>query len=453
MPIVVLRRLAAGLALALALPSPGPALAETPSRAVDEEAGRPSQHRRSRTSAVVRRQEEEARSNAEEERRKYAVQPETAAVLAEAREHLGADRFREAERALRPLRRAKLSPYESAQLERLHGYIAYGRGDNAVAIDHLSRSLQHDALPASDQADVLFQVAQIQGAEKRWRDVIATLERWFRTVETPNSVGYYLLALARFQLQELDAAVEPARKAIESAGTPQQAWLQLLLAIQISRKDYAAAIPVLVDLISHYPSVAKGYWLQLSALYGVNDEMERALAVMELAYRRGMLTDERDLIRLVQLNLLQGIPLRAAQVLEREMALRRIPESSEAFELLSGSWILAREIPKAEEPLARAAELATKGDLYVRLAQVHMMQEEWSEAAGALRKALDKGGLADPSNAELLLGIAYYNEREFQEARAWFARAQDSDSLRAQAETWIEHIDREMQRSREEAAS
>jgi tetratricopeptide (TPR) repeat protein len=443
------RRVLIGFALAagLVLPPLGPALAETQKQdsAVPAEEGRHSAgRRRGRTSARVRKQEEEARRKAEEEQKRYAVQPETAEVFAEAREHLGADRYKEAERALRKLRRASLSPYESAQAQRLHGYIAYGKQDNAAAIEHLSKALAQNGLPASDQADVLFQVAQIQGAEKRWHDVVATLQAWFETVEQPNSVGYYLMALAYFQLQELDAALVPAKQAVELAATPQQAWLQLLLAIHLTKKDWAGATPVLVDLISHYPNVGKGYWLQLSALYGVNEDMQRALATMELAYRKGILTEDRDLVRLVQLNLLRGIPHRAAQILEQEMAARRIQENAEAFELLSGSWILAREIPKAEAPLARAAELAPKGDLYVRLAQVHMMQEEWSDAAGALRKALDKGGLADPANAQLLLGISYYNERELAEARNWFARAQQSVATREQAETWLEHIDREM---------
>jgi tetratricopeptide (TPR) repeat protein len=448
------QRLASVIALAAALApaSLAPARAETPRQqtaAVAEHGERARPSRRSRMSAKERRQEEEARRLAEEERKKYAVQPETAEVFAEAREELAADRFREAERALRKLRRAKLSPYESAQLHRLHGYIAYGQNENAAAIEHLGKALAGDALPPADQADVLFQVAQIQGVEKRWRDGIATLDRWFQVVETPNSVGYYLKALAHFQLQELDAAVEPARQAIALGGAkPQQAWLQLLLAIQLSRKDYAAATPVLVEMISHYPESAKGYWLQLSALYGVTDDMERALAVMEIAYRKGIVTEHADLVRLVQLNLLRGIPRRAAEILEREMFDRRIQENPESFELLAGSWILAREIPKAVEPLARAAELAPKGDLYVRLAQIHMMQESWGQATEALQAALAKGGLADPANAELLLGISCYNERRLHEARSWFSRAQQSVAVRNQAATWIEHVDRALEQER-----
>jgi tetratricopeptide (TPR) repeat protein len=144
------------------------------------------------------------------------------------------------------------------------------------------------------------------------------------------------------------------------------------------------------------------------------------------------------------------IPERAAGILEKELAAGRIDEDAEALELLSTSWIMAREAPKAEEALARAAELSPHGNLYVRLAQVHLVQEEWDLAAAALRKALDKGGLA-PGSAELLLGITYYSDHKLHEARSWFARAQQSGATREQANTWLEHVDREIQAERGDA--
>ncbi len=455
------RRSAAGLMLAFAalLARPVSAAAETEpaqparaSKATTAQGETPTAEKTAEKRPKTKREEREERERAEEERKKYALQPRTAKVFADVREHLQADRYEKAQAALDRLSRAKLTPFEQAQAHRLQGYIAYGRQDNAGAIDAMSKALAVEALPSEDQADVLFQVAQIQGTEKRWKDAITTLKAWFGTVEKPNSAGYYLLALAHHQLQDFDAAVEPARRAVDLAETPQQAWLQLLLAIELTRKDYPAAIPVVEKLISHHPGVGKGYWLQLSALHGTTGDNAKALAVMELAHRKGILSDDRDLIRLVQLNLLQGIPLRAAAVLEKEIAAKRIQENAESYELLAGSWILAREIPRAEAPLARAAELARKGDLYVRLAQVHMMQEEWTEAARALQSALDKGGLADPANAELLLGISYYNEKQLPEARSWFARAQKSNSTRQQARSWLEHVERELATRRSQTA-
>jgi tetratricopeptide (TPR) repeat protein len=420
----------------LALQPPLPALAE---QGADGGAAEGKQGEEPRIEKVKK-----SRKQLREERRKYVVKPKTARIFEQAREHLGASRPDEAKAALDELQPGKLTPYERAQAQRLYGYTAYDEGRNAAAIEHLQKALAEDVLPAEDRADVLFQVAQIQAVERRWKDAIAALEAWFQSVERPNSVGYYLMALAHFQLEDLDAALLPAKKAVEIAKKPQQAWLQLLLAIHLSRKDYAAATPVAVELVELYPNVGKAYWLQLSALHGVMGDGERSLGVLELAYRKGILTEDRDLRRLVQLTLLRGLPYRAAQILQKELAEEALAEDAEAMELLGMSWILAREVPRAEAPLTRAAELATKGNVYLRLAQLHLMQERWEAAADALRNALAKGGLDDPASAQLLLGVACYNERKLEEARAWFARAHQSGGVRKQAETWIEQVDREL---------
>jgi tetratricopeptide (TPR) repeat protein len=142
------------------------------------------------------------------------------------------------------------------------------------------------------------------------------------------------------------------------------------------------------------------------------------------------------------------MPYRAAQLFEKELAEKRLEDDAEALELLSISWILAREPSNALQPLSRAAELAATGELYVHLAQIHLLEEEWEEAVTALRKALAKGGLADPGTAQLMLGIAYYNERQLKEARTWFAQAQRSGATRGQAELWLEHVDREIEARR-----
>ncbi len=380
------------------------------------------------------------------------MKPRTARIFGRVRDGLQAQQYAEAKRELERLHVEKLNRYERAQRLRLHGTIAYGQENNAAAIDYLNQSLAEQGLPSADQADTLFQVAQIQAVEKRWQDVIATLESWFRTVERPNSVGYFLMALSQFQLGNVDAALLPAKKAVEIAKQPQQTWLQLLLALHLTKKDYASAAPVVEQMIALYPNSGKDTWLQLSALYGATDDPARALGVLELAHRRGLLTEDRDLRRLLQLMLARGIPNRAAEIFERELAAKRIQEDSESLELLSASWILAREIPKADAPLARAAELAADGDLWVRAGQIHMLQEEWAEAASSLRKALDKGGLENAGNVQLLLGIAYYNAQKLQEARNCFAIAQRSDKTREQAQTWIEHIDRELGAGRETAS-
>lgn len=433
------------LALWLAAP-PLRAEEETAQPAADQADAKKEPEKPRRWSGSSRRAKEKQKSE-EEAGPKRDIRPREAKILIEARELLSNERYDESEAVLGKLRLKSLKPYELALTHRIYAYIAYGREDGEKALEHMQAALDvPEGLPQEDRADVLFQVAQLHGARQRWKEVIASLESWFQTIEKPNSLGYYLLAMAHYQLEDYDKALPPAQKAVEIAETPQQSWLQLLLAIHLTKKQYAEATPVLLELITRYPNSGKNYWLQLSSLYGVQEKSDRALVALELAYRRGLLTEDRDLRRLAQLLLYNEIPIRAAQIIEKGVEEKRIKEDAEIYEMLSNSFILAREVRRAEPPLARAAELSANGKLYVRLAQVRLLQENWNDAATALRQALAKGGLEDTQGSvQLLLGITYYNKNELQEARNWFARAQQFGATKQQAQTWLEHIDREIE--------
>jgi tetratricopeptide (TPR) repeat protein len=424
------------------------ALADPPGAAAPAEAkqGSPATavetpHRRWRP-PVRQEQEEDPAARAR------VVAPRTARYFNKARELLLAEQYDEAREMLSRLHPRRLNPYERALLSRLQAYVAYGKGEHDTAATLLQAALAENSLSSTDVSDVLFQIAQIQGLQQKWPEALETLQAWFQTTPTPGSAAYFQLGLAYFQMQDLDAAVGPAQKAVELAQVPQQSWLQLLLAIQLTRQDYAAATPVLVELITLYPEVGASYWLQLSALYGVQKDVPRALAVLEIARRRGIVTEDRDLRRLAQLSQSEGMPLRAVRVLEEALAQEQVQPDAAVYELLGNSWILARDPQRAEEPLAKAAELSPEGDLYVRLAQVMLQNGQWEQAAGALHSAVVKGGLDDPSNAELLLGIAYYNADHLPEARTWFTRARQGHKTRASADAWLEHIDRELQTNR-----
>jgi Tfp pilus assembly protein PilF len=416
------------LALSLALP----AASQTDSKpAAEEAAAQPAEP------AKQKKQDEKAWG------RTYSIDERTGKRLIEAREHLMAERYIEAEAALGKLRLRSLNPLERAQTYRIYAFVAYGRDDFDRARDFLQKMIAEEVLSSADEADVRFMIAQLFLQQERWAEAAESFERWFAMVESPNSGAYYLLALTYYQLEDLDAAVVPAQQAVDIAEKPQEGWLQLLLALRLTRKEYAAALPLLEELIERYSK--KIYWIQLSTLHGALGNYEEALVPLQLAYTQELLTEQAELRRLAELLLFLDLPYRAARVIEQGLEEERIEADAKDYELLSNSWIAAREYEKAVEPLARAAERSEGGDLYVRLAQVHIQREKWSEAAAALRLAIEKGGLANTGDAQLLMGIAYYSQKRPQQALTWFSRARKHEETRDEAQTWLNYIRRELQ--------
>jgi tetratricopeptide (TPR) repeat protein len=240
---------------------------------------------------------------------------------------------------------------------------------------------------------------------------------------------------------DLDAAIEKTREAIALSDEPRENWIRMLYGLYTEKQDFEKATPVLEELLLRFPK--KEYWVQLALIYGAREDYEVSLAVQQIAYAQGFLTGDRELRRLARSYLYHDLPYPAAQVMARGLEEGRIDADSDAYLLLANSWIAAREFDRSLPPLKKAAELADDGNLYVRLGQVQMQREEWSEAARMLRKALDKGDLGDPGNAALLLGIALYNDSKEEEARRYFARAREFEDTRAEADRWISHLARE----------
>ena len=335
----------------------------------------------------------------------------------------------------------RLNPYERALVYRMLAHIAYGANELDGAIEYFVKCLEEEMLSIRAEAKMRYNIAQLYAQLHQWQEAIDWLNNWLLYTEKPDPGGFYLMGIAYFQLEDFDAAIIQTTKAVRFRPNPQESWIRLLAALYAQNEDYKNAAPVLEELVLRFPK--KAYWVQLSLIYGAHENYRRSLSVQQVAYAQGFLTEDNELRRLARSYLYHELPYPAAQVLEKALEDGTIEPDSEAFELLANSWIAAREYQRSLDPLRSAAKLSEDGNLYVRLGQVHMQSESWSEASALLEKALEKGGLKDLGNAELLLGIAYYNGAQVARARSSFLRARKHDSTRKAASRWITHLDTE----------
>jgi tetratricopeptide (TPR) repeat protein len=373
----------------------------------------------------------------------YTVDPRTGKKLTQAIELLQAEDYAGAAKILKSFNLNRLNDYERALVQQTLGYVAASPEDFAEAAERFSAALELESLPEGAQVSTRFNLAQIYMMLERWDDAIATFNKWFQEVETPNSLGYYMLAVAYYQSGDLDKAFAPATKSVEMATTPKEAWIRLLLALYMEKKQYREALPLVERLVSLYPK--KPYWMQLSAIYAELGEDSKALASQQLAYQEGFLTEDKELRRLAQMYLFHDLPFWAATVLDRAIEEEKVESDTKALELLGNSWLAAREYDRALAPLERAAEVSEDGELFLRLGRVYIQREEWEKAAESLNRALEKGNLEEVGNVHLLLGIAVYNQKRLDRARRSFVRALDFEESNKNAEQWLRVIDREME--------
>jgi tetratricopeptide (TPR) repeat protein len=368
------------------------------------------------------------------------IDPMTGRVLTEAIEFFNAENYAAAKESISGLNFEKLSPYERGRVEQLLSGIAFAEEDYPKARDHLQAALASGGLNEQEILNARYQIAQLYIAEENWKEGAAALEEWFKVAPNPNSQAYYLLAIAYYSQDDFDRALPPAQKAVEIAEQPQESWIQLVVALLLQNEDYADAVPWLERLVAMAPE-KKSHWMSLSSVYQQLEEYSKALAVTQVAYSAGLLSDDTEIRRLADLLMYNEIPYRCAQILEKGIADKVVEVNAALYEKLANCWVAAQEFDKSVAPLESAAQLAENGDGFVRLGQVHIQREDWPAAVSALQRALDKGRVKDAGEVQLFMGIALFNQEKYREARDWFVRAANVERHRQMARGYLQLID------------
>lgn len=375
--------------------------------------------------------------------------------LSEAQQAAEAENIAEAKRLVIDLRDdTDLTSYERAQVFNFLAYIHYNESDYPRAIAAYEEVLAQEDLPEAMRTQTLYSVAQLHFVDENYTQAERYLRRWMEIVPNPKSDAYMLLGQAIYAQERYQAALEPIRTGIQmarDAGEPvKEQWLQLLLAIHHELDNPQRMAEILEELILKFPK--KSYWIQLSGIYGTLDQPEKRLIVLELAHKQGMLEREQEYLNLAQLSMQQDMPYQGAKILEEGMERGIVPRDVDNMRLLAQAYMMAQEEERAIPPLKLAAEGSDDGDLYLRLANAYMNQNEYaaSEQAAeqALAKRTDRGG-----DAWFLIGMARFNQEKLDGAAEAFRRAsRDDDNARA-ASQWLTYIEKEKERRDQLAAA
>jgi len=304
----------------------------------------------------------------------------------------------------------------------------------------LEKSLATNALTEIQHQEALFNLGQLYMATKRYQKAVDTLTPWLKknpaTTETQVRV---LLANAHAQLKQYRKALPYIEHVIKHSKKPKESWLQLNLALYYELENYSAAAGVLRKLQHQYPE-KKDYWQQLASIYQQLQQYSKALTIKNLAYQKGFINSESEILQLFNLFLYNKQPYRAAELLKKELNGRIVKQNSANWELLANAWTSAREYKKAVNALEKASLLHEKGALYLQLGRIHVEQEFWQGAITAINKALAKGSLKQTGEAYVLLGMSYYESGQLTAAGKAFKKAQQYRKTKKSAKQWLNYI-------------
>lgn len=361
-------------------------------------------------------------------------------TLTSIHEDIGVENYASAIQRLVALQdRGRLTDYERALLMQNLGTIYAITDRPALAKQQLTSALALDALEHRTTQQIFLTLGQLHAIDDEWSQAIRMMTRYFYWEDNPTPDSLILMATAYAQTQDFRNGLVWVQRAIQHANEPRENWYQLWLYMNAELRDYDAAIDVLARMIPIWPANVR-YWEYMAGMMMEANREADALAVLAMAYQRGLLTDEQKLMNVVQMYRYRSAPYSAARILQRGLESGVVESTEENWELLSQAYQSSEEMDDAIRALQRAAALSDDGELFVREAQLHAMTDNWPGVRAAIRNALDKGRLDNPGRANMMLGIAAFEDGQYQQAiDAFRAAAQHSES-RARATQWLNYV-------------
>lgn len=329
--------------------------------------------------------------------------------------------------------------YEQAVILRSLSSVYALQNQYGKAAELLEQCLALKVLPESQAQQAMLNLGQLYMASEQYAKAVKILQPWLARNPRPDAELSALMANAYTQLKQYRQALPHIKKAIANSKKPVESWYQLNLALYYELKDYRAATGLLQLLIRRHPD-KKDYWEQLASVYLQIKDHKKAASIQHLAYKKGLLTTEKELLNVVNLFLYIGSPYKGANLLADALNNRKVRNTSTNWETLANAWQQARELDKAILALETASKLNDKGSLYQQLGQIYVEQERWRQAVSALDNALGKGGLKQPGSAYLLLGMSHYELGNLSGARQAFGKAAKYGKQRKAAMQWLDYL-------------
>ncbi len=356
-------------------------------------------------------------------------------------EALTEKKYAETLNKLRTLEKAHLTPYEEALVIQTYGFVYAQQGNYNRGIEYFERAVAMDALPTAAQQGMLYSLAGLYTSQEQYQKSIDTLTNWYAYEKEPNPNSYILMATNYAQNERYQEALPYVRTAIaKDTGKPKESWYQLELAIYFELQQYANAASILRTMLTHWPDKLR-YWETLAGSYQESKEDQKALAALMLAYRKGLITDDKKILHVVRMNIFLEDPYQAGKILQEEMNARRVPATQKNLALLLSAWKGSREFEKAIAVIDRLSPMTNDGEYYLEKAQLFAERNKWQETVDAAQQAIDRGKLKKPGTAYVLLGQALTEMQKYRAALKAFRQAKKFDNIsRRIARGWEDYV-------------
>jgi len=318
------------------------------------------------------------------------------------------------------------TPFDQFTVQEFLANIYIAQHDYANAAAAFEAMSDSPALPADKKKDVLTNTVLLDSNAGRMDKMKAyglqleALGPLDGKVVGPLAVAYYnsgdtakALSLAQQEMARAQAAGEQ----------PQQGILDIVARTQLKSNDIGASTKTLEQLAVNYNE--PNDWAQLIDLaFGTKGLTDMdALYLYRLRVVTNATTSVDDYAIMANITTKAGYPGETVAFLQHGMSQGVVKAGDKAGAQLSTAQTKATADKASLPAFAKQAEARKTGDFDVKLAEAYYGYGRYAEAAEAASRAMTKGGVKDPNEAPMVLGMSLSAQGKNAEAADAFSKA------------------------------
>ena len=333
------------------------------------------------------------------------------------------------------------SLYEEFWIHEFRGIAKANLKDYPESLKDLEAALNSPCMADEDKQPRMKLITQVAYQIKDYPKAIDFGKRVYESGGDPE-MGIYVGNAYYIQNDYENAAKILKDVAAKQAAAGKNADEQTLRIIQsacYNLKDNDCVAEQMEQLVVHFPKPS--YWQDLTnSLMRVSKNDKELLNILRLADGVDVMSESAQFTEMAQLAMAQGLPGEAQAILEKGTAKDAYKDARQkalATRLL-GEAKTAVELDKSTLPKQDAAARAKPtGDSDVKLGGAYLSYGENDKAVEAFQRGIAKGGVKNPDEAGLLLGIALLRANKKAEAAAAFSTVNKDPSMTRIAKFWL----------------
>lgn len=339
-------------------------------------------------------------------------------------EHLQNNNHQGAANLIQQLRsQPDLNCYERSVITRLSASVNIKLNRYDAAVRDLESVANSGGLPSAEQTKIFYNIAQLYLQADNMSKSREYFDRWIQRGGKPTRDDNWRLAVLNEKLGDQRKAISFAEQVLRADGSgAKREVYDFLIYLYDKTGQLGKQAQLLETLLAKDPTDRK-LWDVIAGNYFKAKDERKAFEVYKAMYHAGLLTQEQELMRVVNFYNSFNAPYQSAKVLEKEMNRGKIQRSLKNLELLVNLYQVAREHEKAIPVIEEAAKAGGGAPMLERLGRSHADLQQWDKAEDALTRAINMGGAKDPGLAWVLIGQSRYENKDREGAREAFRKA------------------------------